>query len=450
MSAIKLLPKHIDATRLLVKGFPPDFLKSEIQQFLRLFGANEVTVRGRNSAYATFDVDTIAKDALKFLHQYPLNDNLLSVEYARMTSGQLPPDTTSEHDTNNRLYETTVENNRLPAFVQRLTATNDHLNFTQPPPPHLKYVYPKQNRDILDSICIALESSTKFYTQVLHLMNRMNMEPPFVPGTKSLSYPTTYVSCATQTDDSTVIIEPATFVPVPTDLASDESELESTDETSGKLTMMVVRKRKRSDPVRPLDSKRMRSIIASAAAKPQPKTTDHDRMHRLNVGDAFEKERRSDRSGNIKIVAPISLDQTNHEQLPVLEMKSSDPSTAEMRAVSPVDLSRNQIPINQLATHPLFQNYDAGKPSNKLYIKNLAKTVDESDLRQIYQRYSDPEKEYIDIRLMQSGRMKGQAFVTFKNPYLDDTQYAVVKQALHETNGYILKDKVMVVTFGKM
>lgn len=47
-----------------------------------------------------------------------------------------------------------------------------------------------------------------------------------------------------------------------------------------------------------------------------------------------------------------------------------------------------------------------------------------------------------DIRLMQEGRMKGQAFVTLQN-------VAQAQLALEETNGYILKDKPMVVQFGK-
>jgi len=43
---------------------------------------------------------------------------------------------------------------------------------------------------------------------------------------------------------------------------------------------------------------------------------------------------------------------------------------------------------------------------------------------------------------MQEGRMKGQAFITLQN----DVQ---AKMALEETNGYILKDKPMVVQFAK-
>lgn len=47
-----------------------------------------------------------------------------------------------------------------------------------------------------------------------------------------------------------------------------------------------------------------------------------------------------------------------------------------------------------------------------------------------------------DVRLMQDGRMKGQAFVTL--PCVENAH-----QALKETNGYILKDKPMIVQFAR-
>lgn len=423
---------------LVVKGFPSDFLKTEIQQFLQLFGAHEVIVRGRN-AYARFQTNQSAKDALTFLHQHPLNEKLLFVEYAKK-HGHLPPEDSSPN-TNNQSINIDSDMEKLSGFVQRLTATNEHLNFNQPPPPHLKYFYPKQNRDILDSICIALESSTKFYTQVLHLMNRMNMEPPFVPGTKSLSYPKIYASVATQTES----VQNSESI-VANDLASDESELES----DVNEMPVVVKKRKRNTGklTLPTDTKKIRSIIASSA-KSKVATTVNSNKPKIDVDDAFDMNKKSlDRC--IKIVAPTILNQEdNHiNGSQITEIKSK--ISSEIKMISDTTLSENRIPINQLGSHPLFQNYEPGKPSNKLYIKNLAKTVIDDDLRQIYQRYSNSNKNDIDIRLMQSGRMKGQAFVTFKCPYLDEENYALVERALHETNGYILKDKVMVVMFGKM
>jgi RNA recognition motif-containing protein len=46
-----------------------------------------------------------------------------------------------------------------------------------------------------------------------------------------------------------------------------------------------------------------------------------------------------------------------------------------------------------------------------LYIKNLSKKVSEADLQALFNRYEDQDNQ-IHIRFM-TGRMKGQAFVTF-------------------------------------
>ena len=96
-----------------------------------------------------------------------------------------------------------------------------------------------------------------------------------------------------------------------------------------------------------------------------------------------------------------------------------------------------------------------GYPSNwyfcvillpRLYIKNLAKVVTNKDLHYIFGRYVDWDREehklMFDIRLMQEGRMKGQAFITL--PTEKDA-----KDALRDTNGYVLKDKPMVVQFAR-
>lgn len=36
---------------------------------------------------------------------------------------------------------------------------------------------------------------------------------------------------------------------------------------------------------------------------------------------------------------------------------------------------------------PVFKNYASGQPNSRLYVKNLAKTVKEDDLKHIYGRY---------------------------------------------------------------
>ncbi|KAI9347102.1 hypothetical protein BD770DRAFT_421545 [Pilaira anomala] len=79
-----------------------------------------------------------------------------------------------------------------------------------PPNPHLKYFYPDPTPDILANISNAIGTVPRFYTQVLHLMNKYNMPPPFGPIDKE-SLPSLLKR---KRDDL---------------LASDESELEEDD-----------------------------------------------------------------------------------------------------------------------------------------------------------------------------------------------------------------------------
>ena len=45
--------------------------------------------------------------------------------------------------------------------------------------PKLQYIYPPPTVTTLTNIANALASVPKFYVQVLHLMNKMNLPPPF-------------------------------------------------------------------------------------------------------------------------------------------------------------------------------------------------------------------------------------------------------------------------------
>jgi U11/U12 small nuclear ribonucleoprotein SNRNP65 len=55
------------------------------------------------------------------------------------------------------------------------------LGVKYPPNPHLRYKYPDPTPGILGNITNAMGSVPRFYTQVLHLMNKLNLSPPFGP-----------------------------------------------------------------------------------------------------------------------------------------------------------------------------------------------------------------------------------------------------------------------------
>ncbi|KAH8299488.1 hypothetical protein KR044_001805 [Drosophila immigrans] len=273
-------------------------------------------------------------------------------------------------------------------YVQKLYASNNECDFLQPPPPYLRYAYPPINADILAAIGDTLLSDKRFYTQVLHLMNRMNLPAPFAPRTSGLRLQrqSQSQSVATQTDV----------------LASEsESELESDVEPNQQKQL----KRPAVSLVPEQYRKRARQLLQQAASQP--------------IKATVIQEQTETHKAKIELKLPTVLP-TADEELPTEHM-----------------------PLEQLETLPVYKNYKRGEPSNKLYIKNLDKSITETQLRAIYARYAPAES--LEIKVMQQGRMKGQAFVTF----LQAESAVVVAQALVETNGLLWQEKPMIVCYGK-
>lgn len=76
-----------------------------------------------------------------------------------------------------------------------------------------------------------------------------------------------------------------------------------------------------------------------------------------------------------------------------------------------------------------------------LYLKNLSPRVTERDLVSLFARFQEKKGPPIQFRMM-TGRMRGQAFITFPNK-------EIAWQALHLVNGYKLCGKILVIEFGK-
>lgn len=92
-------------------------------------------------------------------------------------------------------------------------------------------------------------------------------------------------------------------------------------------------------------------------------------------------------------------------------------------------------------TIPAFKNYQQGEPNENVYIKNLAKQTEISDLRDLFALYFDFVEEMdqdLEVKLMKEGRLKGQSWVNF---------HSVEKatRAVNEINGYVLHEKPMIV-----
>lgn len=114
--------------------------------------------------------------------------------------------------------------------------------------------------------------------------------------------------------------------------------------------------------------------------------------------------------------------------------------------ISRRELERGRLSRDEMKRMSVFKNYEPGEPTCRLYVKNIAKQVEEKDLKYIYSRYvdtsSEDERNRFDIVLMKEGRMKGQAFIGLPSE-------KSAEKALRDTNGYVLHDKPLVVQFAR-
>ena len=114
------------------------------------------------------------------------------------------------------------------------------------------------------------------------------------------------------------------------------------------------------------------------------------------------------------------------------------------------DILKHRISKEEMTQQKAFANYSYGEPSTKLYLRNMVKDVTVDDILKLFGCFFDNDdqakeqarflpvmRRSLEIRVME-GRMKGQAFVTFPSVEL-------AREALTTVNGYLLRDKPVVV-----
>jgi U11/U12 small nuclear ribonucleoprotein SNRNP65 len=307
------------------------------------------------------------------------------------------------------------------------------VDINYPLNPNCKYLYPPINQIIIQNIVNALISNEKFYYQTLHLMNKMCLPCPFIQNMFTQQKTTTTVP---------MVIDSSSSV---------ESEFESDVDVN-------LKKRPRSSSVQPKKLK-MKKFLKNPVNK---------KKEQINVEEIFESsciikvERKKNgqlkkdddnkyleivpaSDGNFGKIVPVGKKQNEiqQQQVTVEDVESNESETGY---ITKEELVNNRLTESQLNELGVFKNYEKGEPNKRLYIKNLSKKVDESNLKHIYGRYvnfnNQNEIDLFDIRLMKEGRMKGQAFVTLPS---EET----ANKALNETNGYMLIDKPIVVQFAR-
>ncbi|GFV05278.1 RNA-binding protein 41 [Trichonephila clavipes] len=105
------------------------------------------------------------------------------------------------------------------------------------------------------------------------------------------------------------------------------------------------------------------------------------------------------------------------------------------------EVVEQRLSVKEIKKIPRFENYNIGEPSKTLYVKNLHPKITEQELRSLFGRFEEENKALIGYRIC-TGRMKGQAFVTFSNAN-------VAEKALYFVNGYPIREKRIVIEFGR-
>ncbi|CAK1542512.1 unnamed protein product [Leptosia nina] len=104
-------------------------------------------------------------------------------------------------------------------------------------------------------------------------------------------------------------------------------------------------------------------------------------------------------------------------------------------------LEGTKMNLEDIKSIERFRDYKPGIPSKVLYLKNIAPSVTPDKLSLLFNQFQLENGGPIDVRLL-GGRMRGQAFVTFRNEDL-------AIQALDEVNGTILSGRPIIAEFGR-
>ncbi|CAH0398938.1 unnamed protein product [Chilo suppressalis] len=418
---------------LLIRHLPKSLSIQDKAQLLRHFGAVKVWEKSPKFHYvfALFPNVDVAKSSLMRLHQLEIAKRRLVVEY----SFENEP-TECNYDENETSSAATKQ---IKKFLQLLNAWNPSVNLYQPPPAHLNYKYPNSHPNTLINIIYALLNHKAFYTQALHLMNKMSLSLPFEENKTAISL----------FKDTFRYIFKDEIAAIPPPASETESEL-SSDESEKQTNKPVPTSIKRLHKL-PVTRKRPAAILSTANLPKAKKVAVSQEEVFENVTPLPEPKKiavfvnqdaLSKPSEEPEIIGELGKfeKEAEHTTSETIPLETEEPP------ITRKELLQNRLNYSDMKVLPVFKNYHPGQPSMRLYIKNLAKSVTDQDVKRIYKHYVNdmPDEENIgfDVRVMQEGKMKGQAFVTFPSA-------KIAEVALNETNGFILKDKPMVVQFAR-
>ncbi|KAL1373240.1 hypothetical protein HN51_003229 [Arachis hypogaea] len=421
---------------LLIKHLPEAIPHDTLSRLLSHYGASSLrpcsTGRLRNCAFVDFKNEILASQAQRQLHGLRLLGKVLSAERANnpMESGEKGSVAQLGKDSKASVVKDTTVTKAIDGDTKSgcfpvAEPIAERLGVDYPFPPHLEYAYPPPDGNILTNIVNALIAVPRFYTQVLHLMNKMNIPAPF-----RMALPTPPLPPAVPTPPPPP--PPVPLKPQSADLSSGESEMESSEEEVEPTTEKPKKRARRETIIGPaIDKDVAHEDVgvkpATLVPKEIPLIKKKNPVLQINIAPKeIKDERKND-------------DRSQDLQEP--EKDSPDPH----KFLTPEELESGKLPPEEILSLPMFKNYTTGNPAPVLYIKNLAKDVVGEDFFLIFGCLFgsiETAKSCLHVKLMQEGRMRGQAFLTFPSIEL-------AHQGLNLVNGYVFKGKPMIIQFGR-
>ncbi|KAK1318520.1 hypothetical protein QJS10_CPB04g00650 [Acorus calamus] len=440
---------------LLVRHLPEAIPEEILSRLFSYYGASTVRQcsagRLRNCAFVDFNDERLASQAQSQLHRLKFLGKVLSVErsgkpISKDERKEVQYSNVSAFPQASSLKDSPITGCLSQATIAKSGFASEpisaRLGVDYPFPPHLEYAYPPPDGNILTNIVNALIGVPRFYTQVLHLMNKMNIPAPFRMAMPTPPLPPPVPAAPSQPPPPPPPPPPnATSVgqshetknlerPHFEDVDSEESEMESSEEDDAHG--IRVRKRPKLEAIvgPGVDKGVAHEAVGLKPAMLVPKEIPVIKRKKPVIQfkcpskptQNISKDQNSDSKEETKTVGDV------------LEPKAY---------ATPHEIESGKLPPEEILSRPMFKGYKAGEPDSVLYIKNLAKDFVEDDFFFIFGSLFNSLEEArssLSIKLMKEGRMRDQAFVTF--PSID-----LAKNALNLVHGYVFRGKPMIIQF---
>ncbi|KAJ6360098.1 hypothetical protein OIU77_004167 [Salix suchowensis] len=118
----------------------------------------------------------------------------------------------------------------------------------------------------------------------------------------------------------------------------------------------------------------------------------------------------------IKIAPKVTHNEHKDDSIMTESEEPGTEGSDQKQYATAEEIETKRLAPEEILSLPKFKNYTVGNPASVLYIKNLDKEVVADDFFYIFGSLfgsNDAAKSGLSVKLMQEGRMRGQAFVTF-------------------------------------